>query len=89
MSAHVPLMPPALHLCHNEVVTGLSLLGQEEVSFVADNGKELFKHSYENILQCCIATDGISFAYAARQEKDKYSCHVFQALTYEEVRCIF
>jgi hypothetical protein len=29
--------------------------------------------------------DGISFAYAARHEKDKYYCHVFQALTYEEV----
>lgn len=60
-------------------------LGAEGVSFVEDNGKELFSHSYGNILQCCIAVDGISFAYAARQEKDKYFCHVFQALTYEEV----
>ena len=59
--------------------------GPEEVSFVADNGLELFNHSYGNILHCCIAVDGISFAYAARQEKDKYFCHVFQALTYEEV----
>ena len=59
--------------------------GPEEVSFVADNGQELFNHRYDSILQCCIAVDGISFAYASRQEKDKYFCHVFQALTYEEV----
>lgn len=57
------------------------------MSFVADNGQELFKHSYGNILHCCIAVDGISLAYAARQEKDKYFCYVFQALTYEEVSC--
>lgn len=59
--------------------------GPEGVSFVADNGQELFKHSYGNILHCCTAVDGISFAYTARQEKDRYFCHVFQALTYEEV----
>lgn len=63
----------------------LSPVGRDEVSFVADNGQELFNHSYGNILQCCIAMDGISFAYAARHENDKYFCHVFQALTYEEV----
>ena len=61
------------------------IVGPEGVSFVADNGQELFSHSYGSILQCCIAVDGISFAYIARHEKDKYFCHVFQALTYEEV----
>ena len=55
------------------------------MSFVADNGKELFGHSYGSILQCCLAMDGISFAYIARQEKDKYVCHVFQAFNYDEV----
>lgn len=55
--------------------------------YVADNGQELFSHTYSSILQCCLAVDGISFAYIARREKDnKYLCHVFQALTYEEVR---
>lgn len=56
---------------------------------MADNGQELFKHSYGDILHCCIAVDGISFAYAVRHEKGKYFCHVFQALTYEEVRFCF
>ena len=56
------------------------------MTYVADNGQELFSHTYGSILQCCIAIDGISFAYIARREKDnKYLCHVFQALTYEEV----
>jgi len=68
-------------------------LGAEDVMFVADSGEELFRHNYGDILQCCIASDGISFAFAARQEKDKYFCHVFQALTYEEVSvagmCLF
>ncbi len=53
---------------------------------MADNGEELFGHSYGNILQCCLAMDGISFAYIVRQEKEEYFCHVFQALTYEEVK---
>ena len=58
----------------------------EQVTYVADNGQELFSHTYGSILQCCLAVDGISFAYIARREKDnKYLCHVFQALTYEEV----
>ena len=57
------------------------------MTYVADNGQELFSHAYGSILQCCLAVDGISFAYIARREKDdKYLCHVFQALTYEEVR---
>lgn len=57
------------------------------VTYVVDSGQELFSHTYGSILQCCIAIDGISFAYIARREKDnKYLCHVFQALTYEEVR---
>ena len=61
--------------------------GTEQVTYVADNGQELFSHTYSSILQCCLAVDGISFAYIARREKDdKYLCHVFQALTYEEVR---
>ena len=60
--------------------------GTEQVTYVADSGQELFSHTYGSILQCCIAVDGISFAYIARREKDnKYLCHVFQALTYEEV----
>ena len=60
--------------------------GPEMVSFVADNGQELFSHSYHSIVQCCIAVDGISFAYICRNiEDNKYYCHVFQALTYEEV----
>ena len=60
--------------------------GAEQVTYVADSGQELFSHTYGSILQCCIAIDGISFAYIARREKDnKYLCHVFQALTYEEV----
>ena len=57
------------------------------MTYVADNGQELFSHTYGSILQCCLAVDGISFAYISRREKDnKYLCHVFQALTYEEVR---
>ena len=59
----------------------------DRVTYVADSGQELFSHTYGSILQCCIAIDGISFAYISRREKDnKYLCHVFQALTYEEVR---
>lgn len=74
-------------ICSSGYLLSLSCfsVGHDEVSFVADNGQELFNHSYGNIMQCCIAVDGISFAYAVRQEKDKYFCHVFQALTYEEV----
>ena len=60
-------------------------VGQEEVMFVADSGQQLFSHSYANILQCCLAMDGISFAYMAREEREKYICHVFQAFSYEEV----
>ena len=74
-----------MNLSHGAFSFGI--VGPEGVSFVADNGQELFNHSYGNILQCCIAMDGISFAYAARQEKDRYFCHVFQELTYEEVQC--
>ena len=62
-------------------------VGAEQVTYIAESGQELFSHTYGSILQCCIAVDGISFAYIARREKDnKYLCHVFQALTYEEVR---
>ena len=61
--------------------------GREGVIYVADNGEEMFTHTYGCIVRCCIAIDGISFAYIAHREKDnKYFCHVFQALTYEEVR---
>ena len=52
---------------------------------MANNGKELFRHLYGNILQCCLAMDGIFFAYIARQEKDVYVCNVFQAFSYDEV----
>ncbi len=57
------------------------------MTYVADSGQELFSHPYSSILQCCIAVDGISLAYIARSGQDNlYHCHVFQSLTYEEVR---
>lgn len=67
------------------MVSALSA-GQDGVSYVADNGQEMFTHTYGSMVRCCIAVDKISFAYIAHHEKDrKYYCHAFQALTYEDV----
>ena len=61
--------------------------GPKGVTYVADNGKELFTHSYSSILRCCTATDRISFAYIFQSgSEQQFTCHVFQALTYVEVR---
>ncbi len=81
------LLNPAHELLEERAYTPLlSPPAPEGVSYVADNGEEMFTHTYGSIVRCCIAVDGVSFAYTAHHEKDrKYYCHVFQALTFDEV----
>ena len=56
------------------------------IAYVADSGKELQRHSYEDILRCTTGLDNVSFAYITHDSKDnKTSCHVFQSLDLDEV----
>ncbi|CAI8050533.1 hypothetical protein GBAR_LOCUS27743 [Geodia barretti] len=60
--------------------------GENGVSYVANTGVELFHHAYSTILRCATGVDGITFAYIIREEDgSRYTCHVFQCLTPEEV----
>ena len=60
--------------------------GENGVSYVANTGVELFHHAYSTILCCATGVDGITFAYIIRdKDGSRYTCHVFQCLTPEEV----
>ena len=56
------------------------------IAYVADSGKELQRHSYDDILRCTTGLDNVSFTYITHDSKDnKTSCHVFQSLDLDEV----
>ena len=81
---HSPLLPPPPSPPPLSPPPPPPLSGEAGVSYVADSGKELFHHPYDDILLTAAAKDVVSFSYII-QEGSNLHCHVFQCLVPDEV----